>query len=338
LLLARNGELPRGATYLFPVSSGTCPITQYVPAIRRYMEEIGRDDVAVMGTTSDEMLDRFGPGFMLNLGRGVFGIEYLARTRYELRPYEVEKGSVDRAFAEALELLVEAQAKGKPQEGLLPAVQRLRQVATRERGTLPVIGIAGDTYTRVNPVANGGLFEVLEELGCEVWLSPTIVDMVLNRPGPAPGRLPRYRELWENTADWAKNMVKSMELWQVQRQFKGLLRNIEEPDPDDIEKSIDGLLTAGSDLLLVLNVAKHVDFARKRVDGILNVFCLNCMVGTSTAAVYPALREKTGETPMMSLVFDGLGATHSKNRLEAFMHRVSRARKARAAVETRSTT
>jgi hypothetical protein len=50
------------------------------------------------------------------------------------------------------------------------------------------------------------------------------------------------------------------------------------------------------------------------------------MVGTSTAAVYPALKEKTGDTPMMSLVFDGLGSTHTRNRLEAFVHRVNRAR------------
>jgi hypothetical protein len=67
-----------------------------------------------------------------------------------------------------------------------------------------------------------------------------------------------------------------------------------------------------------------VDFAEKGVDGILNVFCLNCMVGTSTAAVFPSIKERTGAIPMMSLVFDGLGTTHARNRTEAFVHRVKR--------------
>ncbi|MBI5545565.1 MAG: hypothetical protein HY901_16895 [Deltaproteobacteria bacterium] len=330
LHLARRGELPRNATYLFPVSGGTCPITQYVPTIRRYLEGLGRTDVSVMGTTSGDILERFGPGFILNLGRGVAAIEYLLRGRFELRPYEVVKGSVDRAYAEAVQKVAEGQAQGKPHEGMAAAVALMRKVETRERGTRPVIGVAGDVYTRVNPVANGDLFQLLEDLGCEVWLSPTILDMVLSRNEPTPGRLPRYRELWENTAAWASSLVKSMELWQVQRHFKGLLRNLEEPDQEQIEKSVDGLLASNADLLLVLNVARHVDFARKKADGILNVFCLNCMVGTSTAAVYPALREKIGDTPAMSLVFDGLGTTHTRNRLEAFVHRVNRARAKKA--------
>jgi predicted CoA-substrate-specific enzyme activase len=337
LLSARRGELPRGATYLFPVTGGNCLITQYVPTIRRHLEELGRADVAVMGTRSEDILERFGPGFILNLGRGVAAIEYLLRTRYELRPYEVNKGEVDAAYRRSVDLVVESLAASRPHEGLATAVAELRKVETRDRGTRPVIGVAGDVYTRVNPVANGGLFELLEELGCEVWLSPTILDMVMSSKDPIPGRLPRYRELWESTAAWATSLVKSMELWQVQRQFKGLLRNIEEPGQEQIDKSVEGLLASNADLVLVLNVAKHVDFAKKRVDGILNAFCLNCMVGTSTAAVYPGLKEKTGEVPMMSLVFDGLGATHLKNRLEAFVHRVNRARASRrAGAEVRS--
>jgi predicted CoA-substrate-specific enzyme activase len=335
LLLARKGELPRNASYFFPVSSGSCPITQYVPTMVRYLDQLGRGDVEVVGSRTDAVLDRFGASFALNVGRGIIAVEYLLRYRYEQRPYELVKGSVEAAYQGALQDVVEGLEQNRLTEGLQAAVKRLRAVETGARTSRPVIGVAGDVYTRVNPVANGGLFELLEELGCEVWLSPTILDVAVARNDPIPGRLPRYREIWESTTYWAANLVKSASLWQVQRQFKGLLRNLEEPSDEDVEQAVDGLFsTSTADVLLLLNVARHVDFARKRVDGILNVFCLNCMVGTSTAAVYPALRERTGDTPMMSLVFDGLGTTHTRNRLEAFVHRVKRARSRRVAAET----
>jgi hypothetical protein len=216
---AALGEAAAHATYFFP-SPPQLPITQYVPTMRRYLEQLGRADVEVMGSRSDEVLDRFGTSFALNVGRGIIAIEYLLRSRYELRPYEVAKGSVDAAYQEALATVVDAQAQDKVSEGLAAAVRRLRTVETRGRGTRPIIGIAGDVYTRVNAVANGGLFELLEDLGCEVWLSPTIVDIAITRNEPIPGRMPRYRELWESTTYWAANLVKSASLWQVQRQFK----------------------------------------------------------------------------------------------------------------------
>ena len=330
ILLERKGVLPTGAIYLFPTSDGSCLISQYVPTVQRYLDTIGRADVRVMGAGSADLSDRFGKGFLLNIGRGVTAIEYLLRLRHELRPYEVRKGEIDAAYARALELFVDAQAAGRAQDGLMEAVWLLQRVETRARGTRPVIGIAGDVYTRVNPAANGDLFELLEELGCEVWLAPTIIDVAGTRSSdPVPGRLPRHRELWENTYSWAANALKNMELWQVQRHFKGLLRNLLEPDAGEVAASTREVLLQPSDTLLRLNLAKHVDFAKKDVDGILNVYCLNCMVGTATTAIHAALKAQIGEVPMMSLVFDGLGTTHVRNRLEAFVHRVKRAREER---------
>jgi len=322
--LARTGALPQGATCLFPVTEGSCLITQYVPAIERALRALGREDVTVAGTRSTTLSDRFGMGFLMNLGRGVIAIEYLLRLRYELRPYEANRGEVDAVYSRGLSQLVEGLAAGQLQEGLMAAVLGLSQVATRDRGTRPVIGIAGDVYTRVNPVANGNLFEILESLGCEVWLSPTLVDVSWPRPDLAGTRRPRYRELWDATYSWASGMLMSMELWQIQRHFKGLLRNLFEPEQEAMIGPARELLGDRSDVLLMLNVSKHIDFARKKVDGILNVFCLNCMVGTSTAAIFPAIKEKVGEVPMMSLVFDGLETTHTRNRIEAFVHRVNR--------------
>jgi hypothetical protein len=80
------------------------------------------------------------------------------------------------------------------------------------------------------------------------------------------------------------------------------------------------------ELLVSLNVAKHVDFANKGVDGILNVYCLNCLVGTTTTSVFKRLTERIAGVPIMPLVFDAMGRTHVRNRVEAFVHRVERNR------------
>ena len=52
---------------------------------------------------------------------------------------------------------------------------------TGRPGTLPVVGVTGDLYTRMNPVGNAGLFRRLEQMGCEVWPSPffaTLTDLL----------------------------------------------------------------------------------------------------------------------------------------------------------------
>jgi len=56
-------------------------------------------------------------------------------------------------------------------------VQRLAKIPVI-RDRRPLIGIAGDIYTRVHPVANHDLFLKLEGMGCEVWPSPFLVDSV----------------------------------------------------------------------------------------------------------------------------------------------------------------
>ena len=40
----------------------------------------------------------------------------------------------------------------------------------------PLVGIAGDIYTRINDSANLGLWRMLESMGCEVWPAPFLVD------------------------------------------------------------------------------------------------------------------------------------------------------------------
>jgi hypothetical protein len=146
------------------------------------------------------------------------------------------------------------------------------------------------------------------------------------------------RQYWQDgrlldmLSSWGWVLVHNLGASAVLKNFEGLLTNFSEPHADDILRYTDGLLPGEPELLVTLNVAKHVDFANKGVDGILNVYCLNCLVGTATTAIFKRLADRTFGIPMMPLVFDGLGGTHVRNRVEAFVQRVVRNRQERLAV------
>ncbi len=324
--LARSGDLPQGATYLLPTTRTSCLITQYVPTIQLYMDAMNRADVRVMSTNSIELFERFGAMFAFNLGKAILGIEYLSRLRFEMRPYEQEKGSVDKAYFAGLETIYQGQLEDKVNQGIMLAALGLGAVPTRNRGSKPVIAVTGDIYTRVNPVANCGLFDLLEELGCEVWPSPTMVDIIM------AGQEIYTRQYWEAgkpldmLSSWGRVLVNNLGASYVIKNFKGLLTNITEPNAQEVLKYTRGILPGEPELLVTLNVAKHVDFANKGVDGILNVYCLNCLIGTATTSIFKSLMELTSGVPMMPLVFENMGGTHIKNRVEAFVYRVKRNR------------
>jgi len=324
--LARCGDLPEGAAYLLPTLESNCMITQYVPTIQLYMDRLQRNDVRVINANSLELFERFGAVFVFKLGKAILGIEYLSRMRFEMRPYETEKGAVDRAYFAALDIILQSQLDNKINRGIMRAAQLLDAVPTRPRGGKPVIAVTGDVYTRVNPVANGGLFDLLEELGCEVWPSPTLVDVIMT------GQEVRARQFWEAgktlnmMSSWGRVLVNNLGAGFVGKNFQGRLANFSEPHAAEILRYTEGILPGEPELLVSLNVAKHVDFANKGVDGILNVYCLNCLVGTTTTSVFKRLSEITAGVPIMPLVFDAMGRTHMRNRVEAFVHRVERNR------------
>ena len=96
----------------------------------------------------------------------------LRRLGCRLRPYEKERGAVDRATASSLEMLIPAF------EGKTSREAALRDVAAVFGGieTMPVprpkVAIFGDLYVRDNDVMNQELISCLEEAGGEVVTTP----------------------------------------------------------------------------------------------------------------------------------------------------------------------
>ncbi len=96
----------------------------------------------------------------------------LRKALCKIRPYEVEKGSADRAAAGALGILEQAFADGSSkEEAARRAVEILKAVPVR-RVPRPKVAIFGDLYVRDNDVMNQDLARTLESLGAEVVTTP----------------------------------------------------------------------------------------------------------------------------------------------------------------------
>lgn len=90
----------------------------------------------------------------------------------KIRPYEVDKGRIDKALKDALDLLSQAFETGSPKE---KALNQCRQIFTDipvRQETRPKVGIFGDLYVRDNDIMNQNLIHCIEASGGEAVITP----------------------------------------------------------------------------------------------------------------------------------------------------------------------
>jgi len=262
--------------FFFPGTAVPCLLHQYGEGHRLLLQRLGVDDLQVISPGLDEQRDMFGLDIGARLWRGLVAVDLLIRMVCETRPYELERGCTDEVHHQNLRDIETAIATDELSAALTMATSRLRLIAVDRSVSRPVIGVAGDIFTRINPAGNQDLFAWLEDRGCEVWPAPFIVDVTD----------------FSIRRDWAKGTLgeaailgalmlrKNVESWRVKRVFRGQVRRGDEPGYQEILDMTSPYLGEQQNQVLVLNVAKMVDFARHGADGILNAVCFNCMLGT----------------------------------------------------------
>jgi hypothetical protein len=209
-------------------------------------------------------------------------------------------------------------------QSLEEALEIVYAVPTEERGGKPEIAVTGDYYTRVVPFANNDVYEEVEALGGAL------------RPAPAFSDCFKMSVLRDSV--WS--VLNHNALAAARHGFFYLLMTMSElklKRSGAVRRTLDGPLdiagyqmwkTAAnySETRLPAGITAPVVTALQEVerdaDGVLNLMTLNCSFGTVvTAALSRALRQGR-DTPMLTLVYDGLKKTNEKTRLEAFMEQV----------------
>jgi len=318
------GLLNRGDAYFFPGGINACLFSQFPAGLRHALRRLGADGIEIVTPNLSEMRDEMGYLTGVHLWQGVMATDMMLRMSCEMRPYERNAGEVDRIYRQNLEELTGAVQEGEVLD-LLPSVMgRLHAIELRDGPSRPKIGVAGDVYTRVNPFASGDLFRRLENLGCEVWPAPYLVDNAAFNLTRRLREAARRWDLQEFLSQGLINTFKEFGSWRIGQAVPDLAERYAEPEYDDVIEMSAPYVGPGAAPLVQLNLAKMVHFARGGASGILNAICFGCMVGGVSAAIVDRIRTDHDNIPMATLTFGGTEGADDSPRLEAFVHQAHR--------------
>ncbi len=155
---------------------GDCRLTHYSALLRKALDDAGYPEVAIL-TNDDEDYHNLHPGFRMNLRSAVRlaaalpMIDILEELLRKIRPYELEKGSADRAFCEAMDHVVQGMEQ-HGLSGLYPGFEKaitcMKKVVYDRKKTKPQVLIVGEYLLNFHPGANHEIERYLEDNGFEI--------------------------------------------------------------------------------------------------------------------------------------------------------------------------
>jgi predicted nucleotide-binding protein (sugar kinase/HSP70/actin superfamily) len=289
--------------------------------MRYLLDELRVDDLEVLAPPSDFLNKLIGTSGLRLLWRGLVAVDLLVKRICERRPYERQKGQTDDVHRANLRDIERGMSGGNFGSYLERCAESLEQIDTYEYPK-PRIGVAGDVYTRINPIANQSLFHKLEELGCEVWPAPSFVDQVdFGTQKTLHLSLKEYR-FHESAVIGLLSLKKEFETWRTKRSLKNVLPRSSEPGFIEIIENSSPYIGYDNNDLLILNISKIVDFIKQGADGVINAICFNCMLGTISGAIATRIRRDFEDIPIPTLVFSDSDISSEKTKLEAFVYQV----------------
>jgi len=320
--LARSRRVDRGI-FFFPGAEYACLLQQYGTSMNFLLKDLGADGLRVVSPIFDFTSKILGLEGLKWLWRGLVAVDSLVKESCRIRAYEIESGLTDRVHQENLRDVELGLAVRDLSPSLLNSANRLRSISVRDE-RWPVVGVAGDIYTRLNSFANSNLFHRLEDMGCEVWPAPFMVDEADFDLQQAMALALRNLRLPDLAATAIMNIRKEVERARVRRLLDPEARDFIEPGYKAVLAEASRYLGRENNPVVLLNIAKMVDYTKRGADGVVNVICFNCMLGTVSSAMAERIRRDHGHIPMPTLVYSGSDSAAERTRLEAFVYQVKR--------------
>ncbi len=317
-VLQAPGADPGKIAFFMASGQGPCRFGQYVPYMRSVLASMGYADVPVLGPSFEGGYADFGlsgSGFVRSAWRAVVASDILMKLLLKTRPYEASAGSADAAHEESIvdlcRVLEMAYRDPRAQLGalglcLLRARTRFREVQVRDEER-PLIGLVGEIFCRLNAFSNDELARRLEAAGAAVWMNDVsewiwytndemmrLLDLGGKRFSPqALGA--RIRAHYQKKDEHAL-------LEPLREDFLGY----EEPEMREVLENAEPYLpAAGTSGEMVVNVGKAIYFARKGLDGVIDISPFTCMNGIICEALYPRISRDHAGIPIRNFYFDG---------------------------------
>lgn len=320
LIRREKGE----AVYFFPGTKIPCLLNQYGNGMRFFLKNQGIKNIKIYTPFTEDFIRIVKMEGAERFYKGVLSIDLLVKASCQVRPYETEKGATDKIHSQNLLEMERAIESGDIIETLKRSLHRLNQIKRKDSPRRPIVGIAGDIYTRVNPYANNDLFKHLEDRGLEVWPSPFEIDII---------DFGITRSFMESLSSFNLEGIilsgglllkRALEVWKIRRAVSGKMKEVKEPGYREVLKLAAPYMWNEENEILLLNIAKIVDFAKGGADGIINAMCFNCMMGTASAAIIEKIKRDYQDLPIITLVYSGSEHPSLKTSLDAFIEQVKK--------------
>ncbi len=200
---------------------GDCRLTHYGALLRKALDDAGYEDVPIL-TNDDVDYHNMHPGFKLNLLAAVRiavalpMIDALEELLRKIRPYELEKGSADKAFDQAMDCVVEGLEKhgiSGARKGFKKAIDIMKEVPYDRSNPRPRVLIVGEYLLNFHPGANHDIEAYLEKNGFEI-IEARMTDVIRKTYFYQDAQVKEYhinmplgKKAWYRTANLAFNMA-----------------------------------------------------------------------------------------------------------------------------------
>jgi predicted nucleotide-binding protein (sugar kinase/HSP70/actin superfamily) len=305
--------------FFMATADGPCRFGQYAPYLAKILRDAGFPNVQVLAPTSKDGYSGMGDvarPFMRAAWRALVSADLLRKALLKTRPYELHPGDADRCFDECLkdlcETIEDSCAEPKCQldaivGSLARARERFRRVPARYDKNVPLIGVVGEIFCRLNNFSNDDLVRKLESYEAEAWLSD-IMEWIGYTNSEQVRRLKligRTLSL-EMGATLLREHVQHEDEHAMRAPFREDMFGYEEPPIQEILKLAEPYLpVSGAMGEMVLSVGKAAYLAQKGADGIIDISPFTCMNGIVSEAIYPKISKDFGGIPIRNFYFDG---------------------------------
>lgn len=319
-ILQTPGIDPKKTAFFMATGQGPCRFGQYAPYMKQVMAQLGHGDVTVFHPSCEQGYSDFGEAsdlFVRGAWRALVAGDIVRKLQLKTRPYEMVSGTADQAYEESVVDICRILEVPYPndssqmvalQECLLRVRKRFREVPVQFDAKKPLIGVVGEIFCRLHEFSNNDLIRRLEDAGAEVWVN----DMAewiwyVNVDEFCRLKLRGKRISWQALRAHIRNHIQRKDEHALTEMFHEDFRGYEEPE--DVQEVLDYaepyLPAAGANGEMVLNVGKAVYFARKGLDGVIDISPFTCMNGIVGEAVYPRVSRDSAGIPIRNFYFDG---------------------------------
>ncbi len=319
-IMEQTGFDPKRHVFFMATANGPCRFGQYAPFLKKVLTEAGHADVEILSPRTEtgyNELGELGGAFKRAAWRALVCGDILRKCLLKTRPYEIESGAVDRLFAESVGDLCNTleHSCGDPAcqlkallSCMVRARDRFRRAPVRYDRDVPLIGVVGEIFCRLNNFSNDNLVRKLESYGGEAWMTD-IAEWIAYTNSEEVRKLKlRGRALTlEMLGSKVRGHFQHADEHALLEPFREDFQGYEEASGihEILDLARPYLPPSGVEGEMVLSVGKAAYLARHGADGIVDISPFTCMNGIVSEAIYPKLSRDYGGIPIRNFYFDG---------------------------------